>query len=351
MRVIIFIFVIALALTAISTPLVRKFAVWLGFVDTPADRKIHSAPVPLMGGLAIALGALVAFILLVSLLPISFVTPSIIGMIAASLLIVILGLIDDRRQLPAWVKFSGQIIAAIIVILAGVQVQLGVPAWLNVAVTVVWLVGITNAMNFLDNMDGLTAGVSCVAAAFILLLATFNDQYLVAAVAAGIVGATLAFLRYNFKPARIFMGDAGSMFLGLMLAILCVQLRFPDNVNFVTWMVPVFILGLAIFDMTLVVISRMRRGVNPLTTAGKDHLSHRLVNLGFTQKEAVLILYLIAGAFGMVGLFITTADVVEGYALGLTTALLGLYAIWWLERRRERDLLDLAAAAGEESNV
>ena len=351
MRVFIFIFVIALTLTTISTPLVRRFAVWLGFVDTPADRKLHSAPVPLMGGLAIALGALVAFILLVSLLPVSFLTPTVIGIFGASLLIVLLGLIDDRRQLPAWVKFSGQVVAAIIVILAGVQVQLDVPTWLNIAVTVIWLVGITNAMNFLDNMDGLTAGVSCVAAGFILLLATFNDQYLVAAIAAGIVGATLAFLRYNFKPARIFMGDAGSMFLGLILAILCVQLRFPENVNFVTWMVPVFILGLPIFDMTLVVISRTRRGVNPLTTAGKDHSSHRLVNMGFTQREAVLILYLVAGAFGMVGLFITSADVVEGYALGLTTGLIGLYAIWWLERRRDRELLALAAAPGEEPEV
>ena len=350
MRVFIFIFVIALTLTTISTPLVRRLAVWLGFVDTPADRKIHSTPVPLMGGLAIALGALVAFILLVSLLPVSFLTPTVLGMIGASILIVLIGLVDDRRHLPAWVKLSGQIIAAILVILAGVQVQLEIPTWMNIAVTVVWLVGITNAMNFLDNMDGLAAGVSCVAASFILLLATFNDQYLVAAIAAGIVGATLAFLRYNFKPARIFMGDAGSMFLGLILAILCVQLRFPENVNFVTWMVPVFILGLPIFDMTLVVISRTRRGVNPLTTAGKDHLSHRLVNLGFTQREAVLMLYLIAGVFGMIGMFITTADLVEGYGLGLTCGLVGLYAIWWLERRRDKELLELEAATGENSS-
>ena len=348
MRIFVFIFVIALTLTTISTPLVRRFAVWLGFVDTPANRKLHTAPMPLMGGLAIALGALVAFILLVSLLPVSFLTPPVFGMIGASLLIALLGLVDDRRQLPAWLKLSGQVAAASIVIFSGVQVQLHVPGWLNIAVTFVWLVGMTNAMNFMDNMDGLTAGVSCVAAAFILLLATFNDQYLVAAVSAGIVGATLAFLRYNFKPAQIFMGDAGSMFLGLLLAILCLQLRFPENVNFVTWMVPVYILGLPIFDMTLVVISRTRRGVNPLTTAGKDHLSHRLVKRGFTQREAVLLLYLVAGAFGMAGMFITSADIVEGYALGLTTVLIGLYAIWRLEMRRDRELVDQNASAVEE---
>ena len=123
------------------------------------------------------------------------------------------------------------------------------------------------------------------------------------------------------------------MFLGFLLALLCIQLRFPDNVNFVTWMVPVFIMGLPIFDTTLVIISRTRRRVNPLTTAGKDHLSHRLVNRGFTEREAVLILYLIAGAFGMSGLFITSADVLEGYVLGLSVFAIGLVAIWQLERR------------------
>jgi len=289
-----------------------------------------------MGGLAIALGAMVAFVLLVSLLPVEIFTPSFAAIIGSSILIVALGLVDDRLHLPAWVKLMGQIVAAVILIVAGVQVRLNVPEWMNIAITVIWVVGITNAMNFMDNMDGLTAGISCVAASFILLLATFNNQYLVAALSAGIVGATLAFLRYNFKPARIFMGDAGSMFLGMMLAILCIQLRFRENVNFVTWMVPVFIMGLPIFDMTLVVISRMRRHVNPLTTPGKDHISHRLLNMGFSQREAVLSLYLLAGALGIIGLFITSADVLEGYGVGITVAALGIFLIVRLERRRDK---------------
>ncbi len=333
MRIFVLIFLVALTLTVIGTPLVRRLAVWSGFVDMPAGRKLHRTPMPLMGGLAIASGALVAFLLLVSILPISFWVPSVIGTVLACGVIVTIGLLDDRRHLPAWGKLIGQLIAAAILILSSVQVRLPIPAWLNIAVTIVWLLGITNAMNFLDNMDGLSAGVSSVAAAFILLLAVFNDQHLVAALSAGIMGACLGFLRYNFRPARIFMGDAGSMFLGFLLAVLCIQLRFPDNVNFVTWMVPVFIMGLPIFDTTLVVISRTRRGVNPLTTAGKDHVSHRIVAMGFTQREAVLILYLIAGVFGMGGLFITNADVLEGYALGLSTAAVCLYAIWRLEQR------------------
>jgi UDP-GlcNAc:undecaprenyl-phosphate GlcNAc-1-phosphate transferase len=123
------------------------------------------------------------------------------------------------------------------------------------------------------------------------------------------------------------------MFLGFLLAILALDLRFPDNVNFVTWMVPVFILGLPILDTALVIISRSRRRVNPLTTAGKDHLSHRLVAMGYSQTEAVLILYLVAGAFGMTALFVTSADVVEGYAIALAAVVLGLGAIWRLETR------------------
>ena len=333
MRIFIFIFLAALTLTTLSTPMVRRLALWAGFVDTPSARKMHQTPTPLMGGLAISAGALLAFVLLVSALPISFWVAPVLGTILACAVVVAVGLADDRLHLPAWAKLLGQFLAAAILVYVGVRVRLPVPEWQNVALTFIWLIGITNAMNFMDNMDGLSAGVSGVAAAFILLLASLNDQYLVAALAAGVLGACLGFLRYNFRPARIFMGDAGSMFLGFLLAVLALDLRFPDNANFVTWMVPVLILGLPILDTTLVIISRSRRRVNPLTTAGKDHLSHRLVAMGFSQGEAVLMLYLIAGAFGMTALFVTGASVVEGYAIALAVVLLGLLAIWRLESR------------------
>ena len=334
MRVFIFIFLIALAVTALSTPFIRRFAVWTGFIDTPAARKVHKEPTPLLGGLAIVGGALLAFLVLWAALPKSIRAPEVIGVLVASMVVAFTGLIDDRRRLPAYLKLGGQVLGFLIVIYFDIQVRLPVPSWLNYLLTFFWLIGISNAVNFLDNMDGLSAGVSGVAAAFILLLGVTNDQYLVAALAAAILGACLGFLRFNFKPARIFMGDAGSLFLGFLLAVLCIQLRFPDNVNFVTWMVPVFIMGLPIFDTTLVIISRMRRRVNPLTTAGKDHLSHRIVRRGYSEIEAVLILYLFGGAFGMAGLFITEASIEEGYVLGGTAVILGLYAIFRLERRR-----------------
>lgn len=330
----------ALALTVISTPLIRRLAVWAGFVDLPAARKMHSSPVPLLGGLAIAIGVLLAYLLFTIALPISILAPPVVGTVLASLVMVTVGLIDDRRRLPAWVKLAGQLLAFAVLVYFGVQVSLQIPEWLNLLITMIWVIGISNALNFLDNMNGLSAGISGVAASFILLLAVFNEQFLVAALAAGILGACLGFLRYNFGTARIFMGDAGSLFLGFLLAVLGIQLRFPENSSFVTWMVPVLILGVPILDMSLVLISRTRRRVNPLTTAGQDHLSHRLVDLGFARREAVLVLYLVGGMFGMAALFVTNADILEGYAFGFAVALICLYVIWRLEKIRDRKSAD-----------
>ncbi len=158
--------------------------------------------------------------------------------------------------------------------------------------TLLWVVGLTNALNLLDNMDGLSGGVGAVAAAFFLLLAALSGQYLVGAMAAAILGACLGFLLYNFNPASIFMGDTGSLFLGFVLAALGIKMRFPTREPWVTWMIPLLVLAVPLLDTTLVFVSRLRRGQNPLTTPGKDHLSHRLVNAGWSRREAVLLLYL-----------------------------------------------------------
>ena len=327
MRSLILIFSISLAVTVVSTPWIRRVAIGTGFVDAPAARKLHNAPTPLLGGLAIFAGVLVAMLL-------GFweaVPAQIVGAVLGGTLVALIGLVDDRRQVSPTLRLLVQFAAFVVLVFFGIQVRLPVPSWLNYLLTFLWLVGIINAINLLDNMDGLSAGVGAVAAAFMTLTAAMNGQFLVSALAGAILGACLGFLRYNFKPAQIFMGDAGAYFLGFWLAVLGIQLRFPDNVNFVTWMVPVLILGLPIFDTTLVVFSRLRRGVHPFT-GGKDHLSHRLVDLGLTQREAVLVLYLIAGAFGMVALFVTQATVLEGYFIGSVLGLLLLYAIWRLEQ-------------------
>jgi UDP-GlcNAc:undecaprenyl-phosphate GlcNAc-1-phosphate transferase len=281
-----------------------------------------------MGGVAIY-GAFIAAVLLFGN---RFRLDELLSILVGATLISFLGLWDDRRALSPYLKLLGQCLAASILVITGVRI--GTFPWeiVNIAVTLGWVVVITNAFNLLDNMDGLSGGVGAIAAIFFLLLAAMNDQYLVGALSAALVGACLGFLVYNFNPASIFMGDAGALFLGFLLAAVGIKLRFPQGVEIVTWMVPVLILGLPLFDTSLVFISRLRRGLNPLTTPGKDHLSHRLVAMGYTGREAVLICYLICAGLGVVALFITEATIVEGYVVGGVVAMAAVWGLWRMEK-------------------
>jgi len=322
------IFAGALVVAMSATPVARHLALRLGVTDQPSPRKMHVSPIPLLGGVAIY----GAFIMAILVFGNRFRLQEAFGILVGATIMSFLGLWDDRRSLSPLLKLAGQVLAASILIVTGVRIGTFPWEWLNVVVTVGWVVIITNAMNLLDNMDGLSGGVGATAAIYFLLLAAMNDQYLVGAVSAALVGACLGFLVYNFNPASIFMGDAGSLFLGFILAAVGIKLRFPEGLEIVTWMVPVLILGLPLFDTTLVIISRLRRGLNPLTTPGKDHLSHRLVALGYTRREAVLICYLICAGLGVVALFITQATIVEGYVVGGIAALAALVALWRLEQ-------------------
>lgn len=180
-------------------------------------------------------------------------------------------------------------------------------------------------------MNGLSGGIAAIAAAHFLLLAALNGQYLVGVLSAALLGACIGFLRYNFNPALIFMGDTGSLFIGFILAAVAIKLRFT-NTYVVTWMVPPVILLVPIFDTTLVTISRLRRGLNPFTTPGGDHISHRITMCGFTRREAVLVCWLIAAACGMVAVFLTQAPVIGAYLVAALIAMAAIYAIWRLEQ-------------------
>jgi UDP-GlcNAc:undecaprenyl-phosphate GlcNAc-1-phosphate transferase len=313
------------------TPVARQVAWRLGIVDRPSARKIHLRPMPYLGGTAIYL----AFVLALLLLGDRFYIHQVVGIFVGATLMSLLGLWDDRRGLSAYAKLAGQLVAAGILALTDVRIGILRHPVLNMGATILWVVGITNALNLLDNMDGLAGGVAAIAAAFFVLLAARSGQYLVGALAAALLGACLGFLVYNFNPASIFMGDSGALFLGFMLAAVGIKLRFPDNLDIVTWMVPVLVLGLPIFDTTLVFISRLRRGLNPLTTPGKDHVSHRLVALGYSRREAVLICYLITGALGVIAIFVTEASILEGYIVGALVALAGLWGLWRMEKIRD----------------
>ncbi|HRX02737.1 MAG TPA: MraY family glycosyltransferase, partial [Anaerolineae bacterium] len=250
----------ALIGVVLATPVVRRVAWRFGFIDQPSFRKVHATPMPRLGGLAIYAGFIVALLVLGT----RFRFNEAVGILLGATLVSVVGGIDDHSPIGPAPKLLAQALAAGILIFSGVQVAVFDQQWLNVVVTVIWVVGITNALNFLDNMDGLSAGIAAVASAFFLLLAALNNQYLVGVMSAALLGACIGFLWYNFNPASIFMGDSGSLFIGFILAALGIKLRFPDNTDIVTWMAPVLVLGLPILDTTLVTVSRLRRGVNPL---------------------------------------------------------------------------------------
>lgn len=317
----------ALLIVVGTVPVVRRLSIRWHIIDQPAARKVHQAPMPRFGGLAMVAAVLLAVVVFEDRFRINQLVSILIGAAWVS----VLGGIDDRWGLRPVLKFAGQVVAVAILIATGVQVHLFPFQVLDWAVTVLWVVGLTNALNFLDNMDGLSGGIAAIASGFFLLMAVQSGQYLVGGLAAALLGASVGFLLYNFNPATIFMGDTGSLFLGFTLAALGIKLRFPTNTVSVTWMVPVLVLGLPIFDMALVVFSRIRRGLSPVT-AGKDHTSHRLVRMGYTQREAVLALYLVAGILGMVANFLAQGNLTEAYLLGGAVLLAAVYAFWWMER-------------------
>jgi UDP-GlcNAc:undecaprenyl-phosphate/decaprenyl-phosphate GlcNAc-1-phosphate transferase len=330
MSTLVLIFATALVFAMGVTPLAQRLALRAGFIDQPNARKIHASPIPRLGGIAMYGAFVVALILFAD----RFYVPQMIGIVVGATWVSFLGLWDDRVGLPAGLKLIGQIGGVLILVLAGVSVELIPYPLVNTAITVLWVVGITNAMNLLDNMDGLSGGIAAIASAFFLLIAALNGQYLVGSLSAALLGAAIGFLIYNFNPARIFMGDAGSLFIGFMLAAVGIKLRFLNLPVTATWFIPILVLGLPIFDTTLVFISRLRRGLNPLTHPGTDHTSHRLVARGLTRREAVLTLYLIAGALGVAAMFCMQGNITVNYLVLAMAATAGLIALYELEFRK-----------------
>jgi len=321
------IFLAALVFSVLVVPVVQRVARRYDVLDAPSARKIHANPVPLLGGLAIYIAVIVGLILFGNLEYVQQMASILIGATMMS----VLGVWDDKWGLRPIAKLIGQIGAASLLYFTGVSVQFLHNDLLNYAATVLWVVTITNALNLMDNMDGLAGGIAAVTSVFFFLIATLTNQYLIAPLCAVLVGACIGFLYYNFNPASIFMGDTGSLFLGFLLAAVGIKLRFPANSDIVTWMVPVLLLGVPLFDTTLDTLSRIRRGI-PISRGGKDHFSHRLVALGYTRREAVLILYLVQGALGVAALVVMQADVIQGYAVGLFVFAAAAVAAYRLEQ-------------------
>ncbi len=282
---------VACLLTVVLVPPLRALAVRTDFVDHPAVRKHHQAATPLLGGVALMIG--------IFLPPLALAGQS--GrytiLAAGAALLMITGLIDDRRGLGVAVKLSVQALVASALVVSSVAQPPEILAFnplLSASVTILWLVGITNAFNLLDNVDGLSASVASAAALGILAVGGTGLP-----LAACVFGATLGFLVFNWAPARIFMGDAGSLPLGLTVAVLVLDLT-GQRAGPVPWLLPALLLAVPIADTMTVFVSRIRRGRNPLTTPGTDHLSHRLVRSGLGVPGAVTVLVLIALAANVV---------------------------------------------------
>lgn len=304
------VFASSLAVVLITTPWAISVAHRFRVLDVPSARKIHLQPKPLLGGVAIYAGVWLALLIISRLtLARQYVflpdTTSELALIfLGTVVLILVGIIDDRTDggIVPGTKLLGQILAAAIVLVGGVGFRFFDNSLLDLSITLVWLVGISNAVNFLDNMDGLSAGTTGIAAVFFFLLASANGQYLVAIMALAVAGGCLGFLRYNFNPAVIFMGDAGTLFLGFLLAIIGAKVH-PGSPGWWGFPVAVVVLILPIIDTTFVTLNRLRTG-RSITQGGKDHISHLLVRCGLSDWQAVLVLYMVAVAGGTGALFL-----------------------------------------------
>ncbi|WP_311650415.1 glycosyltransferase family 4 protein [Selenomonas artemidis] len=309
-------FMIALGVALFLTPVVISFARRTGALDAPDARKVHVRPIPRIGGIGIYAAFMVSVLVQMSISDLSpELMTSLWGLLAGGTIIVAIGIIDDYRDLPAKVKLLGQILAACVLVI-GFDVRIDVITdplgdfiyleYFAIPATIFWVVGLTNTVNLIDGLDGLAAGVSSIAAVTIFLVAMEEGIPFVAMITAALAGAAIGFLYYNFNPARIFMGDTGSMFLGFMLAGISV-IGAVKSAATIALIVPILALGLPILDTTFAIVRRARNH-RPIFKPDKGHLHHRLLAHGFTQKQAVLLMYVVSALFGLCALALTAVS-------------------------------------------
>lgn len=312
--------VAAMLIAFIATPVVKSLAQKVGAMDVPKDnRRMHDHPIARMGGLAIFLGFLLSTLVFV---PLS--TP-LKGMLLGGVIIVILGIFDDIYALPALPKLIVQIGAALVAVMAGNVIQVisnpnlfsGAPYWSlgmwSIPVSVIWIVAITNAVNLIDGLDGLAVGVATISSMTMLVIAMLVSDGTVALMMAALAGSCIGFMPYNMNPAKIFMGDTGSTFLGFILATVSIQGLFKFY-TIISFAVPFLMLGLPLFDTCFAILRRLAKGQNPMSP-DRSHVHHRLIDMGFNQKQAVAILYIISAILGLSAVVLTTSGALKAMVL------------------------------------
>jgi UDP-GlcNAc:undecaprenyl-phosphate/decaprenyl-phosphate GlcNAc-1-phosphate transferase len=306
------------------TPLAMRLARALGIVDRPASHKFHAQPTPYLGGLAVA-GAW-----FVGVLAPGSIRGQTVLILSAALLMGLIGLLDDWRILTPGVRLSAQAVAGALLWTGQVRITLTGAPLLDLAVTILVVIAVTNALNLLDNMDGLLAGTAALASGSLFVVAYWNEQWLIALMAALLAGGCVGFLPYNLGGARIFLGDAGALFIGILLATIAIEIDLSNMAPLSRAAVPWLILAVPLFDMLLVVVSR-RRGRRPLFRGGTDHSSHRLVALGASPRQAAMITYVVGAIAGGAALLIVQINdaavtaVVATIAIALAVSLIALF--------------------------
>ena len=319
-------FALAGVIAFAATPIVKNLAHKVGAIDVPKDaRRMHTTPIPRMGGLAIFLGFLLSVLLFVP------IDRQMQGILLGAVIIVILGIVDDIMPLPALLKLVVQILAALVVVWHGTVIEaitnpnllsadphLHLGIW-SIPVTVIWIVAITNAVNLIDGLDGLAVGVSSIASISLLVIAIIVSEQNVAIIMAALAGACIGFLPYNINPAKIFMGDTGSTFLGFILASMSISglVKFYAVVSFA---VPFLILGLPLFDTMVAIGRRVIHGKNPMAP-DRGHVHHKLIDMGFNQKQSVAILYMMSGLLGLSAVVLTSSGEIRAIMLLLAVML------------------------------
>lgn len=331
----------ALVLALVFVPLAMKLAYKIGAVDKPNARKVHTKIMPRMGGLGIYL----AYIIVV--LATQKMNMQLAGLLLGSTILVVLGIFDDMKDLNAKFKLLIQILAAVIVMAFGVRIEFMTNVFgggaiyldiLSLPITLLWIVGITNAINLIDGLDGLAGGIATIAALSMAVVGWIYGQYLMASMAIILAGATMGFLRYNFHPAKVFMGDTGSLFLGFNLSVLAIM-GVAKSVTFISLAAPVLVLGVPIFD-TFFAILRRKMNHKPIFAADKDHLHHRLLGMGFSHRKTVLIIYAISFFLALSAILITylsTAEAVAVVAIVLSVILIGAGKLGVIAVKRPRE--------------
>jgi len=322
-----FLFVISYVLVGLLTPLMRKIALAQGVLDLPnSAHKSHKKPIPYLGGVAIIIGVvIVSYIALISnkfIWSNFWLATSVLG---PAVVMGLVGLWDDLKSLSPLPRFIGQSIAGVVVaIILILNDNIGNPTGitaLDAVITVLWIVGICNSINFFDNLDGGAAGTVAITAISLTYLAITGDQYFIAALSIVVAGSTLGFLIWNRVPARIYMGDAGALFLGLLIATLTVRFK-PSTDNTVTsFAIPVLLLAIPILDTTVAVFSRLRRKVSPFQ-GGKDHLSHRLVRNGLSRKASAITLWLLSALYGLFAVLVSMQNIDSEFIIVLIASVI-----------------------------